>query len=119
MSQFGIDYSSEESVAVSTLDQFCEDSGLYPVVIKFDIEGAELRALKGGRRVLANAKVVQFEFGGTNIDSRTYFRDFFQFFTEMGFKLYRLGPNGLMLVTLAREEDEVFRVTNYFAYKAK
>ena len=117
LSQFGIDYSTEEVVQVSTLDRYCEQSKLNPLVIKFDVEGAELKALNGGRKVLANAKIVQFEFGGTNIDSRTYFRDFFHFFAEMGFKIYRLGPKGLTLVAVAREEDEVFRVTNYFALR--
>jgi len=115
LTQFGIDYSSSELVKVTTLDSYCYKYGVLPVVIKLDIEGNELKALKGGDSILETVQVIQFEFGGTNIDSRTYFRDFFQFLSTRGFQIYRLGPRGLTLITIAREEDEIFRVTNYFA----
>ena len=115
LSQFGIEYSSSELVRVTTLDSYCSKYGVLPVVIKLDIEGNELKALKGGESILETVQVIQFEFGGTNIDSRTYFRDFFQFLSTRGFQIYRLGPRGLTLIKMAREEDEIFRVTNYFA----
>jgi FkbM family methyltransferase len=117
LTQFGIDYSSSECVEVTTLDSYCSQNLVVPDVIKLDIEGNEMKALQGGDSILETVQVIQFEFGGTNIDSRTYFRDFFQFLTSRGFKIYRLGPRGLTLITIAREEDEIFRVTNYFALR--
>jgi hypothetical protein len=48
-------------------------------MVKMDIEGHELTALKGFGAALDVARVLQFEFGGCNIDSRTYFQDFWYF----------------------------------------
>ena len=61
----------------------------------------------------------QFEFGGTNIDTRTYFRDFWYFFKECGFILYRITPLGAELIRTYRESDEYFMTTNFIAVKRK
>ena len=39
-------------VMVTTVDQFCEDKGVIPNFIKFDIEGAELNALLGAENII-------------------------------------------------------------------
>lgn len=41
------------TVPLTTIDAFCEAHGLTPDVIKIDIEGAELAALRGARRTIA------------------------------------------------------------------
>jgi FkbM family methyltransferase len=48
-------------------------------IVKMDIEGHELVALKGFGDALNVTTVLQFEFGGCNIDTRTYFQDFWYF----------------------------------------
>jgi FkbM family methyltransferase len=40
-------------VAATSIDLFCEENGLSPRVIKIDVEGAELQALRGARRTIA------------------------------------------------------------------
>jgi FkbM family methyltransferase len=47
---------SAYKVKTVALDDFCEQSGLYPDVIKMDIEGAEYDALLGAERILDKVK---------------------------------------------------------------
>jgi FkbM family methyltransferase len=112
---FGIDFSFTEEVRVLTLDSWNSGFGIKPDIIKIDVEGFELDVLKGARGVVKNTKVIQFEFGGCNIDTKTFFRDFYNFFTELNFKLYRISKNGLIEIKNYSERDETFLVTNYLA----
>lgn len=84
-------------------------------LFKLDIEGHELDALEGSIEALAKTRLVQFEFGGCNIDTRTYFQDFWYFFNKKNFDLYRITPNGVARIDKYRERDEYFSTTNYLA----
>jgi len=42
--------------ATVTLDRLAQELGLMPQVVKIDVEGAELRVLKGARTILLNAR---------------------------------------------------------------
>jgi FkbM family methyltransferase len=84
-------------------------------LVKLDIEGFEIAALEGFGEAIRHVHVVQFEFGGCNIDTRTFFRDFWQFFRKRGFRLYRMTPVGLFEVERYDERLEVFTTTNYVA----
>lgn len=115
LSHLGIDFEHSEIVDLVTLDDWCALNSITPALIKIDVEGHELDVLKGGLTVLEGVQVVQFEFGGCNIDSRTYFQDFWYFFNSLDFKLIRLAPGALIEVNRYRESDETFRTTNYLA----
>jgi hypothetical protein len=70
--------------------------------------------------MLSEGKVnaVTFEFGGCNIDSRTYFQDFFYFFDDAGMDLFRIHPSGRAIpIPQYREIQEQFRTTNYLALR--
>ena len=73
--------------------------------------------LEGSLGLLDTTAVVQFEFGGANVDTRTYFQDFWYLLTPMGFRLHRLGPRGLIEIGAYVEQDEFFTTTNYFAVR--
>jgi FkbM family methyltransferase len=47
---------SEERVETISLDQFCEEQGITPDLIKIDVEGAEILALDGMRALLDGPK---------------------------------------------------------------
>ncbi len=88
-------------------------------IMKIDIEGHELAALEGAGDAIAAVKAIQFEFGGCNIDTRTYLRDFWHFFKDSGFALYRITPFGLQNIERYRESDECFSTTNYIAVNSR
>ena len=117
LEHFGIDFSQSESVDVVTLDSWANSKNVIPNLIKMDIEGHELDVLKGGLKTLALTQVVQFEFGGCNIDTRTFFQDFWYLLTEAGFAIYRISVGGPFRVSRYSELDECFRTTNYLAVR--
>jgi len=87
--------------------------------VKMDIEGNELAALHGAAEALRKRRIraLTFEFGSGNINSGTYFRDFWNLLNEAGFSLFRVTPGSQLLPIIAYYEDcEYFRgVTNYIA----
>ena len=117
LDHFGISMDRRETVNVTSLDSFCRGNGVSTIdLLKLDVEGHELAVLRGAQGLLdANTiGAIQFEFGGCNIDSRTFFQDFFYLLSGR-FRLYRVLPRGLVRVDRYRETDEVFVTTNYLA----
>jgi FkbM family methyltransferase len=111
-------------VAVRTLDEVIDSLMLdFVDFMKMDIEGHELFALRGAKRALAAGKIgaLSFEFGCGNINSRTFFRDFWELVTGAGFTLWRITPCGKELeVAEYYEDQEYFRgATNYIAVSKK
>jgi FkbM family methyltransferase len=84
-------------------------------LLKIDIEGHELTALKGFGKALQATKAIQFEFGGCNIDTRTYFQDFWYYFKEQHFEIYRITPFEAEKISRYKESDEFISTTNYIA----
>lgn len=110
-----------ESVTTRVFDDYWQNTlnGRTIDLFKLDIEGHELDALNGSTHALEHTRIVQFEFGGCNIDTRTFFQDFWYFFKERNFSLYRITPGGVALIDKYRERDEFFSTTNYLAVSDK
>lgn len=108
----------EETIKTNTLDSFLESEGLQKVdLLKLDVEGHELSVLQGGKNALENGVVeqIQFEFGKTNIDTRTFFKDFYQLLSS-NYKFYRVLSWGLEpLPDMYLESQEIFYCTNFVA----
>jgi FkbM family methyltransferase len=113
----GNDFDVSESVQTMVFDSHWKDVlQSRPIdLFKLDIEGHELDALNGSIEALAHTRIVQFEFGGCNIDTRTFFQDFWYFFKERNFDLYRITPGGVARIDKYSERDEFFSTTNYLA----
>ena len=116
---FNVFFDHQEKIEVQTLDSWISNSQLTkkPNVLKIDIEGHEYDLLLGATETLKGVRVVQFEFGGSNIDTRTYFQDFWYFFQNLGFKIYRLTPTKPLSIDRYSESDETFRPTNFIAVR--
>jgi FkbM family methyltransferase len=108
-------------IAAVTIDEIIAERSLAKIdFMKMDIEGHELAALKGAERSLKNGVIaaLSFEFGGCNIDSRTYFQDFWYFLTGLGYAIFRITPHGGALrIARYRETLEYFLTTNYIAVR--
>lgn len=111
----GIDFNMSESVRLDTLDNYCKIHDIETIdLLKMDIEGNEFKALKGASALLKQKRIknIQIEFGGCNIDSRTYFRDFWNLLHE-DFEVYRILQDGFWKISGYSERLECFVTTNY------
>lgn len=117
LDHFGIDFKVHESIATMRFEDYWNNVLQRRVIdiAKLDIEGHELLALQGFGNAIHSTRVIQFEFGGANIDTRTYFQDYWYFFKERGFALHRITPFGPQSIPGYRETDEFFSTTNYLA----
>lgn len=117
LEHFKIRMENEEKIYLDTIDNFCQEKKVNWIdFLKLDIEGNEFFALKGAKKMLSEKKIgfIQFEFGGCNIDSRTFFQDFF-YLLHPDFKIYRILKDGLWEIKKYSESDELFMTTNYLA----
>lgn len=117
LDHFNIHFDVTESVRTIRFEDYWMQQlgGRALDLVKMDIEGHELAALKGFGQAIEATKILQFEFGGCNIDTRTSFQDFWYFFKDHGFELHRISPLGLDRIASYRESDEFFITTNYIA----
>lgn len=117
LEHFNINFDVKESVNTIRFEEYWH-SNLNKRnldIVKIDIEGHELSALNGFGKAIYSTNVIQFEFGGCNIDTRTYFQDFWYFFKEHNFDLYRITLLGAQYMKSYKESDEYFSTTNYIA----
>lgn len=119
LERYNLKLDQVEEIRLGTIDAFCAEHGIARLhFLKIDIEGHELSALKGAQRMIAEGCIdfIQFEFGGANIDSRTYFRDFFNLLSP-AFRIHRIVRDGLRPIERYSESCEQFHTINYLAEK--
>lgn len=118
----GVKIEGGEIVSVTTLDRIIAELDIRQIdFAKFDIEGYEYKAFLGAEKALSEGKIkaLAFEFGGCNIDTRTYFRDFWYFLTERNYRLAIINPLGRPLPILRYHEGlECFLSTNFVAWRS-
>lgn len=117
----GVDMKHSETIALKRLDGFCAEQSISHIdLLKVDVEGAELAVLKGAGRLIDTGaiSIIQFEFGICDIDSRTFFKDFFVMLHPR-YRIYRILKDGFEPVDAYTEAHEVFLTTNYMAVSRK
>lgn len=106
-----------EEVKLKTIDNFCLSQNIDLIdFLKLDVEGHEMEVLRGAQRMLSgrHIRIIQWEMGGCDIDSRVFFRDFYYLLHE-NYIILRLLANGLHPIASYKEEYEVFLTTNWCA----
>ncbi len=117
MTHFNIDFSKSEKIKLTTLDIFCLENAINKIdFLKLDVEGNELKVLKGAKNMLSKGgiKAIQFEMGGANIDSKTFFQEFW-YLLSSNYNIYRILTNGLFEIKEYEENLEVFKTINFLA----
>jgi len=115
LQHLGLQATHTETIDLTTLDNFCTENTIEKIdLLKMDIEGHEFSGLQGATRLLAERKIrfIQFEFGGCNIDSRTYFRDFWHLL-HPNYSIYRIVKDGLFKIEKYDQSLEIFMLSNF------
>ena len=106
-------------VPVVTIDKIMKEHDIREVdFMKIDVEGHEFAVLLGAQKALEEQRIkaIAFEFGAANVNSRVFFRDFWDLLHN-DFEICRMCPaQKLIPITRYTEELEYFRgVSNYLA----
>jgi FkbM family methyltransferase len=118
LEHFGIDFGLSEPILVDTVDNYCERVRIDKIdLLKMDVEGHELDVLSGAAKLLEERRIysILFEFGGCNIDTRSFLQDYFYFFKKYdNNRIFRITPSGYLFpLDSYREINEQFRTTNF------
>ncbi len=106
------------TVQSCTLDTFCEEQGIREIdFLKIDTEGAELDVLRGAASLFRarRIRILQFEYGGTYLDSRITLKQIWELLRESSYSVFRIIPEGLLHVPQWRDALENYRYANYIA----
>jgi len=121
LDHFGIEMNAMENVTIICFEDYWKNTLASRTIdiAKLDVEGFELAVLRGFGEAINRTRVVQFEFGGCNLDTRTNFQDFYYFFKKLNFIIYRITPIGLNEIKKYTELDEIYLTTNFVAVNTK
>lgn len=106
----------EETVRLDTVDHYCQERGIETIdYAKVDVAGHELEVFKGASRMLeqGRAKLIQFEYGGCNIDAGVLLKDIFRFFSDFDYTFYKIYPKELRLIARYNQRFENFQYQNW------
>jgi FkbM family methyltransferase len=108
----------EETIVIETIDRYCQSNGVGVIdYLKLDVEGHEIEVLKGAHEMLAtrSLRIIQFEYGGCNIDARVLLKDFFFFLGRYGYFLYKIYPDRIRHFPRYDQRLENFQYQNWIA----
>ncbi len=111
--------SHTENVPIKTVDDFLRSEGIEKIdYLKIDVEGHELKVLEGAKEALKGGRIdhIQFEFGESMVDSRVFFRDFWELLHE-DYAIFRILPDGLREICEYTRNLEVFHCVNFLAIR--
>jgi hypothetical protein len=83
-------------------------------LLKLDVEWFEISVLKWWLKAIKEWKIkyIQFEFGGTWIDARIYFKDFRNLLSQQ-YNIYRILPKSIYHIKKYEEQLEIFTCVNF------
>lgn len=115
LSHFGETMIINETVKTRNLKSYCDEHGIKRIdFLKLDVEGWELAVLESIIDWIKSGAVrfIQIEYGFTNVDTRTFLRDFYKLLYPQ-YNFYRIMPGGLYPCNTFKESYENFSLSNY------
>ncbi len=109
---------TSESVPMISLDAYCEGQKIDRInYLKLDVEGYEMEVLRGASRLLAERRIdlIQFEYGGCNIDAGVLLKDFLALLLPLGYQLHKIHPKRLKHHPRYDQRLENFQYQNWAA----
>jgi FkbM family methyltransferase len=106
----------EEVIQLSTVDRYCRERSVAQIdFLKLDVEGHELEVFRGMTESLSQGRVqmIQFEYGGCNIDAGALLKDIWQFFERRGYAFYKIYPKGIKPAERYSQSFENFQYQNW------
>lgn len=121
LSLYDIEMNKSEEIECITLSDYIVSNRIGHIdLLKVDVEGHEYNVLEGLGEYLNPdfIDLIQFEYGGTNVDSRILLKDIFETLTNSGFKIGKLYPKGVYFSNY-RNEFENFQYSNWIVVSPK
>jgi FkbM family methyltransferase len=104
-------------VPVETGDSYAKKNSIKRIdFLKLDVEGAENLVLNGFSEMLRRGaiRVIQFEYGKTNITAGFLLKDFYHLLEPLGYSIGKIFPDGVEFKSYSHE-DENFIGPNFLA----
>jgi len=98
LSHYDIEFYLYEVIDMKRADDYIKSAHIEHVnFIKIDVEGHELNVLKGFGDFLNDdfIDIIQFEYGGANLDSHTSLMEIYDFLRKRKYKLFKIMKGGL------------------------
>lgn len=111
----GVVFEDFDLVKIETVDGFCKENDIAEILfLKIDVEGYEMEVINGAKQMIETGKInyLQFEFGGTQIHSRTFFKDFWDKLSPY-FTINKILIDGLEEIKKYEERLEIFSYSNF------
>ena len=106
------------SVPIATIDNYCYSNNIDKIdFLKIDTEGHDFYVLKGAQNMLKKNQInyVQFEYGPSNLFSRIFLKDIFEFIQKEDYEIFRIYPSWIRPISKYSHELENFISVNYVA----
>ncbi|HEU5292952.1 MAG TPA: FkbM family methyltransferase [Cyclobacteriaceae bacterium] len=85
----------KEEIDLIVGDDYMKKNNIESVdLLKLDVEGAELNAIRGFKNALSNKKIriIQFEYGYINITTKNLLIDYYEYLDQFGYAVGKLYP---------------------------
>jgi FkbM family methyltransferase len=105
-------------INVNTGDNYCKKKNITSIdLLKIDVEGCEFQVLEGFKGMISQKKIkiIQFEYGYGNGDSKNLMRDFYDFLLPFGYKIGPLKKDGAWLMDFKYPLNDFNSGPNYIA----